>query len=396
MELKDIVAISAARTPMGRFGGTLKDIPAYDLGAFAIAEALKRAGIAGEVVNNVNLGHCRQAGNYVNPAHTAAARGGIPSTVPSISLNMACPAGMRAITMGAQEILTGNAEVVLAGGMDSMSTIPYLFRKLRFRTLKMGPVTMEDGWSDSLDPVHDLLGMGATAENVAEKYDINREDMDAFALESHRKAQKAQDEGWFDEETFTVMVPQRKADPLAFSRDESIRGDSTIEKLAKLPAVFRKGGAVTAGNACGMTDGACALVLCTREKAKALGKKPLFSILGYSMSAVDGSFMGEGPAQSIPVALERAGLGLGDMDAVEINEAFAAQVLANVRTLEVDPAKLNVHGGAIALGHPTGISGARIVITLYNVMRQHGGELGVAGICGGGGVTMAMVIRRES
>jgi acetyl-CoA C-acetyltransferase len=395
MELKDIVAISAARTPMGRFGGTLKDLPVYKLGALAIKEVLSRAGVAGEDVDNVNLGHCRQAGNYVNPAHSAAAMAGIPYSVPSISLNMACPAGMRAITMGCQEILTRDCEIVVAGGMDSMSTIPWLLRGTRFAPFKMGPKTLEDGWSDSLDPVHDFLGMGDTAENIAEKYGIRREEMDAFALESHRKAKAAQDQGLFEEETFPVEVPQRKGDPVVFAKDESIRADTTLEKLAKLPAVFRKGGKVTAGNACGMTDGACAVVLTTRERAKSMGAEPLFSILGYSMLAVDGRTMGEGPALSVPLALKRAGMSLDDMDSIEINEAFAAQVLANIKELELNPEKLNRNGGAIALGHPTGISGARIVITLYNVLRQTDGEMGVAGICGGGGVSMAMVIRRE-
>ncbi len=394
-ELSDVVAISAVRTPMGRFGGTLMEVPAYRLGAAAIKEALKRAGISGEDVDNVNLGHCRQAGNYVNPAHSAAAFAGIPAGVPSVSINMACPAGMRALVVSCQEILADDAEIVVAGGMDSMSTIPWLLKGCRFEGLKMGPKTLDDGWSDSLDPVHDLIGMGDTAENVAEKHGIKREEMDAFALESHRKAQKAQDSGWFDAEITPVEIPQKKGDPVVFSKDESIRADTTLEKLAKLPPAFRKNGLVTAGNSCGMTDGACALVLTSRQRAKAIGAKPLFSVLGHAMTAVDGRTMGEGPAVSIPMALRRASLSLDDMAAIEINEAFAAQVLANAKALKIDQAKLNLHGGAIALGHPTGISGARIVVTLYNVLRRTGGELGVAGICGGGGVTMAMVIKRE-
>lgn len=395
MDIHDVVVVAGARIPMGRFGGTLKDLPAYELGATAIRQALKRAGIDPETVDDVVMGHCRQAGNYVNPAHSAAALAGIPYEVPSISLNMACPAGMRALAIASHEIRLGEAGIVVAGGFDSMSTIPYLLRGARWDGFKMGARTLDDGWSDSNDPVHDFMGMGETAENVGEKHGITREAMDAFALESHRKAAKAQDEGWFDEEIVPIEVPRRKADPLLFDTDESVRRDTKPEKLAKLPAVFRKGGNVTAGNACGMTDGAVALIVTSREKAKALGCTPLFHFRSFAQAAVDGRTMGEGPAFSIPMALEKAGATLKDMDALEVNEAFAAQVLANEKVLEWDREKLNRHGGAIALGHPTGISGARIVWTLYNVLKTHGGTVGVAGICGGGGVTMACVIERD-
>ncbi|MHC5081247.1 MAG: thiolase family protein, partial [Planctomycetota bacterium] len=362
----------------------------------AIRHALKRAGIEGGDVNDVVMGHCRQAGNFVNPAHTAAAKGGIPYEVPSGSLNMAWPAGMRALYIASQEVRLQEAAVVMAVGFESMSTIPYLLRGARFDGFKMGPKTLDDGWSDSNDPVHDFMGMGETAENVAEKYGITRDAMDAFALESHRKATTAQDEGWFDEELAPIEVPAKKGQTIHFDKDESVRRDSTVEKLGKLPTVFRKGGCVTAGNACGMTDGAVALVVTSREKAKALGAKPLFHFLGFAQVAVDGRTMGEGPSISIPLALQQAGKTLQDMDALEVNEAFASQVLANEQVLQWDREKLNRHGGAIALGHPTGISGSRIVWTLYNVLKIHGGELGVAGICGGGGVTMACVIRREA
>lgn len=394
--LSDVVAISAVRTPMGRFGGTLRDVPAYDLGATAVRAAMERAGISPDAVEDVILGHCRQAGNGVNPARSASRFAGVPDSVPAISLNMACPSGMKAMMMASQSIRLGEAEVVVAGGMDSMSTIPFLLKGTRWAGFKMGDRTLEDGWSDSIDPVVGF-GMGMTAENVAEKYDISREEMDAFAVSSHQKAAHAQAEGWFDAEVVPVEVPAtRKTKAFLFERDESIRADTSLEKLARLPTVFKKGGRVTAGNACGMTDGACALVMTSRAHAKALGQTPLFSILGAAQTAVDGAFMGEGPGVAIPMALERAGLALGDMDLIEVNEAFAAQVIANERMLGWDRDKLNVHGGAIALGHPTGISGARIVITLQNALRRTGGELGVAAICGGSGVTSAMVIRRES
>lgn len=394
MNSNDIVVISGARTPMGKFGGTLKDIPSFDLGGFAVAETLKRANLEGEAMDDVILGSCRQAGNGPNPSRSAALRGGIPITVPTITLNMACPSGMRALAMASQSIRLGEAETVMVGGFDSMSTIPYLLKDARWQGFKMGNKTLLDGWSDSIDPIYDM-GMGQTAENQVEKYNLSREDMDEFAYSSHQKAAKAQEEGWFDEEIVSVEVPQRKADPLVFSKDETIRKGTTLEKLGKLPAVFKKDGKITAGNACGMADGAVAMIVTSRAKAEELGVDPLFSIISYSQVAVEPTIMGDGPGISIPAALKKAGKSLSDMDFIEVNEAFAAQVIANEKVLNWDRSKLNVHGGAIALGHPTGISGARIVLTLYHVLRIHNGEFGVAGICGGGGVSMAMVIKRE-
>ncbi len=394
MNLNDIVVISGARTPMGRFGGTLKDIPSFDLGGFVITEALKRANLKGEDLDDVILGSCRQAGNGPNPSRSAALRGGIPFTVPTITLNMACPSGMRALTLASHSIRLGDAETVMVGGFDSMSTIPYLLKDARWQGFKMGDKKLLDGWSDSIDPICNM-GMGQTAENLVEKYDLCRKDMDEFALNSHQKAAKAQEEGWFDEEIVPVEVPQRKAEPILFAKDETIRKGTTLEKLGKLPAVFKKDGKITAGNACGMSDGAVAMIVTSRAKAEKLGVEPLFSIVSYSQVAVDPTVMGDGPGVSIPAALEKAGKSLDDMDFIEVNEAFAAQVMANEKVLNWDRSKLNKHGGAIALGHPTGISGARIVLTLYHVLRIHGGELGVAGICGGGGVSMAMVIKRE-
>ena len=275
-----------------------------------------------------------------------------------------------------------------------MSTIPYLLKDARWQGFKMGDKTLLDGWSDSIDPIYNM-GMGQTAENLVEKYDLCREDMDEFAYSSHQKAAKAQEEGWFDEEIVPVEIPQRKAEPIVFSKDETIRKETTLEKLGKLPAVFKKDGKITAGNACGMSDGAVALIVTSRAQAEKLGVEPLFSLVSYSLVAVEPTLMGDGPGVSIPAALEKAGKKLDDMDFIEVNEAFAAQVIANEKVLNWDRSKLNKHGGAIALGHPTGISGARIVLTLYHVLRVHDGELGVAGICGGGGVSMAMVIKRE-
>ncbi len=395
MELSDIVAISAVRTPMGRFGGTLRDVAAYDLGAVAIRAALERAGIAGDGIDDVIFGSCRQAGNGPNPARTAAVRGGIPVTVPVQTINMACPSGMRCIAMASQAIRLGDYGIAVVGGMDSMSTIPYLLKDCRWDGFKMGDRTLLDGWADSIDPLCGV-GMGATAENLVDKYKIPREEQDQFAVESHQKAARAQSSGWFDEQITPVEVPAKGKQPaVLFDKDETIRADTSLEKMAKLKPVFKKDGTVTAANACGMSDGATALVLTSREHAKALGAAPLFSLVAYSNVAVEPATMGEGPSVSIPAALQRAGMKLDQMDLIEVNEAFAVQVLANERVLKWDRSKLNVHGGAIALGHPTGISGARIVVTLYYALKRTGGEIGIAGICGGGGVSMAMIIRRE-
>ena len=395
MELSDVVAISAARTPMGRFGGTLRDVAAYDLGAVAIRAALERAGVAGDGIDDVIFGSCRQAGNGPNPARTAAVRGGIPVTVPVQTINMACPSAMRCIQAAAQAIRLGDSNTVMVGGMDSMSTIPYLLKDCRWDGFKMGDRTLLDGWADSIDPLCGV-GMGATAENLVDKYKIPREEQDQFAVESHQKAARAQSSGWFDEQITPVEVPAKGKQPaVLFDKDETIRADTSLEKMAKLKPAFKKDGTVTAANACGMSDGATALVLTSREHAKALGAAPLFSLVAYSNVAVEPATMGEGPSVSIPAALQRAGMTLGQMDLIEVNEAFAVQVLANERVLKWDRSKLNVHGGAIALGHPTGISGARIVVTLYYALKRTGGEIGIAGICGGGGVSMAMIIRRE-
>ncbi len=397
MNLNNIVSISACRTPMGSFGGTMKNVASFDIGATAVRAAVERAGLTGDQIDDVILGSCRQAGNGPNPARTASVRGGVPSSVPVITLNMACPSGMRATAMAAQQIMLGDSEIVLVGGFDSMSTIPFLLKNARWSGFKFGDKKLEDGWCDSVDPLIGQ-GMGATAENLYDKYKIPREEQDKFAVESHEQAHNAWENGYFDAEVVPVEVPpaHRKAEPVTFSRDETIRYPVNLEKMAKLPAVFRKDGTVTAANACGMSDGACALVITSRDKAKELGREPLFSIVSYASAAVPSETMGEGPGIVIPMALEKAGMKLDDMDLIEVNEAFAIQVLANEQVLRWDRSKLNVNGGAIALGHPTGISGARIMVTLYHALKTHDRETGIAAICGGGGVTMAMVIKRES
>ena len=309
---------------------------------------------------------------------------------------MACPSGMKSTIFGAQQLMLEEAKIVAAGGMESMSRIPFFIMDARFEPFKIGDKKIVDGWSDNIDPTTGQ-GMGMTAENLAEKYGISREQQDRFALESHQKAAHAQDEGWFDEEIVPVTVPARKKQAeFVFDKDETIRRGSSMEKLAKLRPAFKEGGSVTAGNACGMSDGASALLLTTREHARSLGAEILFSIIGYASTAVENHLMGEGPGVSIPKALDMAGLKLDDMDLLEINEAFSSQVLSNVKQLGLDTEKLNVGGGAIALGHPVGSSGSRILITLYYALKRLGKELGAAGICGGTGVTCGMIIKRES
>ena len=392
----DIVAIAAVRTPLGSFGGTFKDVQAYDLGAAAIRAALERAGLAGTRVDQVIFGNCRQAGNGPNPARTAAVRGGVPTDVPVFTVNMACPSAMKTMMLAALELASGNAEVVIAGGMESMSTMPYLLKNARWEGFKLGDKTLSDSWSDTTDPLCGY-GMGMTAENLIGKYQITRLEQDEFAALSQAKAASAQSEGLTATEIVEVTLPAtRNQDEVKVSRDEAIRPDTSLERLAKLKPVFKKDGSITAGNSCAMGDGACAIVLTTRAAAKALSKTPLFSIVAAAETAVEPATMGEGPGRSIPMVLEKAGMRLADMDYIEVNEAFAAQMIANERVLGWDRAKVNAYGGAIALSHPTGISGARIVVTLDNILRRQNKELGIAAICGGGGVTAAMIIRRES
>lgn len=392
----DIVVLSAVRTPMGRFGGSLKEVQVYELGAAVLRQALERSGVAPSEVGEVFLGCCRQAGHGTNPARTAARLAGLPGEVPATTVTMACAAGMRAIILGVQVLRAGDAKFVLTGGMESMSTMPYLL--LGARWPKPGPngKRLIDGWWDSRDPFTGL-GTGEVTEQLIRKHGISREDQDRFALESHRRAAQAQDEGWFQEEVAPLTLPSPQRDQtISFHKDESIRRDTSMEKLAGLKPAFREDGTLTAGNSSSLTDGAAAFLLTTREVARAGGLKPLFSIISYSVGAADNAFMGEGPSVVLPKALDRAGLKIGDLDLLEVNEAFSGMVLANERILKWDPARLNVHGGAIALGHPVGASGARIVVTLAHALRRKSGELGAAAVGAAGGVAAALVIRRES
>jgi acetyl-CoA C-acetyltransferase len=392
----DIVVVSGVRTPIGSFGGTLRDVPVYDLGALAIRGALERAGIAGSQIDKVIYACCRQAGNGPNPARTAAVRGGVPMSVPAFTVNMACPSGMKSLMLAAGELSAGEARFVVAGGMESMSSMPYLLRNARWEGFKAGDKVLQDSWSDTVDPLCGY-GMGITAENQAEKYGISRREQDEFATRSQQLAAAAKAHNGFGDTLIPVRLEATKQHPdgLLLAADEGGRPDTTMEALTRLKPAFKKDGTVTAGNACTMGDAACAFVLSTRRHAQEMGLRPLFSIAAFAEAAVDPSLMGDGPNLSIPRALERARMTLSDVDFIEVNEAFAAQVLANERALRWDRDKVNVFGGAIALGHPTGFTGARLPLALHSILCRRDKEVGVAGICGGGGVTVAMVIRRE-
>lgn len=390
----DIVFVAAVRSPMGKFGGTLKDMPVYELGGFVIKEALNRAGLQGDEIDEAIIGNCRQAGNGPNPARSAILLGGLDKKTPANTINMACPSGLLSMYYAVRAIKDGS-NIVLCGGMESMSTIPYLLKNCRWEGFRMGDKVLMDGWGDSVDPIVNM-GMGQTAENLVEKYGLTREELDQFAVESHLKAAKAKKEGYFTEEIIPIPVKTKEKGEIIFYEDESIREDTNLEKMAKIPPAFKKGGSVTAGNSCGLTDGAAMLVAMKRDEALKRGLKPLFSVLDFAQHAVENAYMGEGPGYSIPAVLNKTGLTLNDIDLIEVNEAFAAQVLTNERTLNWDRNKVNVNGGAIALGHPTGCSGARIVVTLYYALKRLNKELGVAAICGAGGVTVAAVIKREN
>ena len=394
--MEDIVIVGMARTPLGRFGGAFREVPAAHLGAAAIRGAIESGGLTPEEIDTVLYGNCRQAGNGPNPVRTAEVRAGIPVTVPAATINMACPSGMKSIMLASQSIWSGEARAAIAGGMESMSTMPFMVKNIRWNGIKLGNRLIEDSWSDTVDPLCNMT-MGQTAENLARKYKISREEQDLSALQSHQKAASAQEKGYLKWEIVSLSAvegldPQLKQ----LDYDEAIRRDTSLERLARLSPAFDEEGSVTAGNSCSMGDGGVAMVVTSRSVAKERGWVPLFSVVSFAQVGVEPALMGEGPGVAIPAALSNAGMTLSDMAYIEVNEAFAVQILANEQVLNWDRDRVNVHGGAIALSHPTGISGARIVMSLYNALRVNDAELGIASICGGGGVSTAMVIRRES
>ena len=388
MKTPGIVCIGALRSPMGRFGGGFRDLAVYDLAAQVIKQLLGGLDFDAEKIDEVLIGNCRQAGNGPNPGRTASVRGGIPLNIPVTTFNMACPSGMKALEYASLRLSTGEARYALVGGMESMSTMPYLLKDCRWEGFKMGDRKLLDGWADSTDPLVGA-GMGATAETLNERYEISRAEQDEYAAQSHEKAHAAWEAGHFARE----VVPIESGGE-TIERDETIRFPVNREKLGKLKPVFRKDGSVTAGNACAMSDGAAFLMLTTAEIAAQDGYTPLCELLAFEQYACDPAVMGVGPGHVVPHLLQANDLGVNDIELFEINEAFAVQVLANEREVGWDRERMNVHGGAIALGHPTGCTGARIVVTLAHALHTHGKELGLASLCGAGGVTMATLIRR--
>ena len=392
--MKDVVIVSASRTAIGNYGGSLAGFSAVELGKIAAQKAIADAGINPSEINESIIGNILSAGEGQNVARQIAIHAGIPETSPAMAINKLCGSGLRAVSMAAQFIRLGDAQVVMAGGTESMSNAPYLLQKARFG-YRMGHGEMIDSMiSDGLTDAFNNYHMGITAENIAEQWNISREEQDQFALHSQQKAEAAQKANKFADEIAPVEIPQRKKDPIIFTQDEFPKHGLTIEKLAKLRAAFKKDGTVTAGNASGLNDGAAMLIITSLEKAKELGLKPMAKILSYGNAALDPKIMGYGPVPATKAALLNAKMTIDDIDLIEANEAFAAQSLAVVRDLKLDPAKVNVNGGAIALGHPIGASGARILTTLIHEMKRSNKSTGLATLCIGGGQGTSIIVEQ--
>ncbi|MBW2060822.1 MAG: acetyl-CoA C-acetyltransferase [Deltaproteobacteria bacterium] len=391
--MKDIVIASGARTPTGRFGGALRDITAVELGVVAMKEALIRADVKPEEVDEVVLGNVLQAAQGQNPARQVALKGGCPVTTIAATINKVCASGLKSVAMAAQSINADDADIILAGGIESMSQAPFYVNKARWG-VRMGDVQMIDGMLyDGLMDIFNRYHMGITAENVAEQFGISRADQDALAFSSQEKALAAIKSGQFKDETVPVMVPQRKGEPSVFDTEEHPRSTS-VEALSKLSPAFKKGGTVTAGNASGINDSGACVVVMSKETAAKRGIKPLARIVSYAAAGVDPSIMGTGPIPATEKALARAGMTVDDLDLIEANEAFASQAIAVNRHFGWDMEKVNVNGGAIALGHPIGASGCRILITLIFEMMKRESKYGLATLCIGGGQGFAMIVER--
>ncbi len=387
---REVVVVSAVRTPIGSFGGSLAEVPATKLGAAAIQGALSKAGVKPEDVNEVIMGSVLQANLGQAPARQAAKFAGMPNEVACTTVNKVCASGMKAIMMAAQDILLGDADVVVAGGMENMSQTPYYLEKARYG-YRYGHGQLIDGIvKDGLTDVYHQTAMGVSADNTAKEHKITREEQDAFAIESYKRSAAAWAAGKFKEEVVPVIVQTRKGD-VVVSEDEEYK-NVNFDKVPALKPVFTKDGTVTAANASTINDGAAALVLMSGEKAKSLGLKPIARILSYADAEQAPEWFTTTPAKALPRAVEKAGLGMSDIQYVELNEAFSVVGIANTRLMNLDPSKVNVNGGAVSLGHPLGCSGARIIVTLINVLKQNGARYGGAGICNGGGGASAMVI----
>jgi acetyl-CoA C-acetyltransferase len=391
--MESAVIVSAVRTPVGSFGGQFKDVSAVELGAHAVRAALERVGVSGEAVDEVVLGCVLTAGLGQNPARQVAIAAGIPQEVPATTVNMVCGSGLKAVAIASQMIRAGDVEIVVAGGMENMTRAPYLLPSGRFGA-RMGDAQLidsmvHDGLWDAFNDIH----MGITAENLADQYGVSREEQDEFAAGSQQKAERAIADGVFRDEIVAIEVPVKGGSRLVDS-DEAPRAATTADTLAKLRAAFRReDGTVTAGNASGINDGAAAIVVVSGSKANELGLRPFGTVESYASVGVEPKIMGIGPVPAVRKALARAGLQLGDIDLFELNEAFAAQSLAVLRELDIEPERINPHGGAIALGHPIGASGGRILVTLLHEMRRRNSARGVAALCVGGGQGQAAIIR---
>ncbi|MFJ5748170.1 acetyl-CoA C-acyltransferase [Bacillus sp. AFS043905] len=391
--MREVVIVGAARTPVGAFGGSLANVSAVDLGVVAAKEAIKRANISADMIDEVLVGNILSAGLGQNVARQVAIHAGIPETTPAMAINKLCGSGLRTVIMGAQFIALGDADVILAGGIESMSNAPYLLPNYRFGQ-KMGNAEAVDSMTyDALTDVFNQYHMGVTAENIAEQWGISREKQDEFALESQMKAEKAQLEGRFAEEIAPVEY-KRRGKTILVEQDEHPRHGLTIDQLTKLRPAFKENGTVTAGNASGINDGGAMLVLMSKEKADELGLEALATIKSYANAALDPKIMGYGPVPATRKALAKAGLTIDDIELLEVNEAFAAQSLAVLKDLELKPEKVNVNGGAIALGHPVGASGARILVTLLYEMKRRDAKTGLATLCIGGGQGTALIVER--
>jgi acetyl-CoA C-acetyltransferase len=392
--MEDIVIVSAARTAVGKFGGSLANIPATELGALVIKEVLERAKVGNDQIGEVIMGQVLTAGSGQNPARQALLKSGIVNSTPALTINAVCGSGLKAVMLAAQAVATGDSEIVVAGGQESMSLAPHVLPNSR-NGQRMGDWKLIDTMIvDGLWDVYNQYHMGITAENVAKKYDISRASQDELALGSQTKAAAAQDAGKFKDEIVAVNIPQKKGDPIVFDKDEFINRKTSAEVLAGLRPAFDKAGGVTAGNASGLNDGAAAVLVMTAKKAAALGLKPLGRIASYASTGLDPAFMGMGPVPASQKALQRAGWKPQDLDVLEINEAFAAQACAVNREMGWDVNKVNVNGGAIAIGHPIGASGCRILVTLLHEMQRQNAKKGIASLCIGGGMGVALTIER--
>ncbi|MDR3003999.1 MAG: acetyl-CoA C-acetyltransferase [Acidovorax sp.] len=392
--MEDIVIVSAVRTPVGKFGGSLAKVPATELGAIVIKEALSRAQVGLDQVGEVIMGQVLTAGVGQNPARQAMMKAGVAKETPALTINAVCGSGLKAVMLAAQAVATGDSEVVVAGGQENMRLSPHVLNGSRDGQ-RMGDWKMTDTMIvDGLWDVYNQYHMGITAENVAKENTISREQQDALALGSQQKAAAAQDAGKFKDEIVPVAIPQRKGDPVVFAADEYINRKTNADALGGLRPAFDKAGTVTAGNASGLNDGAAAVVVMSASKAKVLGLKPLATIKAYATSGLDPATMGMGPVFATRKALDRAGWSVGDVDLFELNEAFAAQACAVNKVLGIDAAKVNVNGGAIAIGHPIGASGCRVLVTLLHEMQRSGAKKGVAALCIGGGMGVAMALER--